>query len=61
MIFATWFTYDANGKALWLSMTASQTAAKTYAGTLYRTTGPSLDSVPFDSSQVQRSPRAPRR
>ena len=34
VIFATWFTYDANGKAMWLSMTALRTGANTYAGTL---------------------------
>ena len=28
VIFATWFTYDATGKALWLSMTANKTAAR---------------------------------
>ena len=39
VIFLTWFTYDANGKAWWLSMTAARTAPQTYAGTLYRTIG----------------------
>jgi len=54
VVFATWFTYDGSGKPMWLSMTAFRTAATTYAGTLYRTSGPSLASTPFDSSQVQR-------
>ncbi len=54
VIFTTWFTYDANGKALWLSMTAFRTGPTAYAGTLYRTSGPSLQAVPFDSNQVQR-------
>jgi len=55
VIFATWFTYDANGKAWWLSMTANRTAANTFTGTLYRTTGPPLSAVPFNPAQVQRT------
>jgi len=56
VIFATWFTYDANGKATWLSMTAERTAASTFTGTLYRTTGPAFSAVPFDPVLVQRDP-----
>ena len=55
VIFTTWFTYDGSGKAMWVSMTALRTSATTYAGTIYRTTGPSLSAVPFDSNQVQRA------
>ncbi len=54
VIFATWFTYDDNGKAMWLSMTAFRTGANAYSGTLYRTIGPALDSVPFNADQVRR-------
>src|SRR4030095_11703346 len=36
-------------------MTATRTGPTTYAGTLYRTSGPSLAAVPFDSRQVQRT------
>ena len=39
LLFATWFTYDASGKGLWLSMTASK-LDNTYIGTLYQTGGP---------------------
>jgi hypothetical protein len=39
VIFATWFTYDASGKAWWLSMTASKTGPGVYSGTLYKTIG----------------------
>jgi hypothetical protein len=39
VIFLTWFTYDANGKAWWLSMTANKTAQAIYGGTLYRSNG----------------------
>jgi hypothetical protein len=38
-IFATWFTYDANGKAWWLTMTANKTAEGVYSGQLIRTNG----------------------
>ncbi|MEO8741360.1 MAG: S8 family peptidase [Casimicrobiaceae bacterium] len=54
-IFATWFTYDANHNPLWYSVTAAQTAAATYTGSLIRTSGPAFNSVPFDSSAVQRA------
>lgn len=51
-IFATWFTYDGTGAPLWLTVTAPRTGATTYAGTLYRTTGPAFNAVPFDPSGV---------
>jgi hypothetical protein len=37
VIFALWATYDESGKATWLSMTATQTAPSSFAGTLYKT------------------------
>ena len=40
ILFATWFTYDADGSGLWLVMSNGvRTNAATYTGTLYRTTG----------------------
>jgi predicted dienelactone hydrolase len=54
VIFATWFTHDANGRAWYLTMTALRIAPNTFAGTLYRTTGPPLDAIPFAPAQVQR-------
>jgi len=54
-IFATWFTYDATGRCGWLSMTASMSAYNVYAGTLYRTTGPAFDAMPFDPNAVARA------
>src|SRR5437016_9581949 len=39
VIFATWFTYDVNGKAWWLTMTATKTAEGAYSGQLIRTNG----------------------
>ncbi len=60
VIFATWFTYDASGRAWWLSMTAERSGANTFTGTLYRTTGPAFGAVPFDPAQVQRDCRGRR-
>ena len=44
VIFATWFTYDASGKAWWLSMRADRVGANpdTYAGQLYRDPRPAV-------------------
>jgi hypothetical protein len=44
VIFATWFTYDASGKAWWLTMTANKTAEGVYAGQLFRT-----NATPFSA------------
>src|SRR5512135_1154875 len=54
VVFATWFTYDTAGRAWWLSMTATKTAAGSYSGTLYQTHGPAFNAVPFDPSKVTR-------
>ena len=58
VIFATWFTYDATGKAWWLSTTANKTASgpDTYSGQLFASSGPAFNAVPFDPSQVTRVP-----
>jgi hypothetical protein len=55
VIFATWFTYDADGAPMWLSATATKTGPRTYEGTLYRTTGPRFGAVPFDPGAVRTS------
>lgn len=55
-IFATWFTYDLDGTPLWLSVTAPKTAATAYSGTLYRTTGPSFNAMPFNPANVVLTP-----
>ena len=52
VIFATWFTYDAAGRAWWLSMTANRTGDNIFSGTLYETRGPAFNAVPFDSNLV---------
>lgn len=51
-IFATWFTYDANHRPMWLVATATLNLASAYAGPLYRTTGPPFGSVPFNAASV---------
>ena len=52
VIFATWFTYDATGKAWWLSMTANRSAPNVYAGTLYQTHGPAFNAMPFNPGAI---------
>ncbi len=61
MIFATWFTHDVNGRAWQLSMTATQTGPNTFAGTIFRTTGPPLDALPFDPAHGAAHRRGVRR
>jgi hypothetical protein len=55
VIFATWFTYDAAGKAWWLSMTANEIAPNVYAGDLVQTHGPAFSAVPFKPDAVTAS------
>ncbi|HXX83580.1 MAG TPA: NBR1-Ig-like domain-containing protein [Casimicrobiaceae bacterium] len=52
VIFITWFTYDLDGTSMWLFATTPKTGPGTYAGTLYRTTGPPFDAVPFSPAKV---------
>ncbi len=56
VIFATWFTYDANGNPLWLSGPATKTGPGVYTGTLAQTTGPAFNAVPFDPTRVIETP-----
>jgi len=51
-IFATWFTYDENGRDLWLVALLQATAPDSFAGDIYRTTGPGLSNVGFDPTKV---------
>lgn len=56
IVFATWFTYDADGNALWLVMPEGRRiGARRFGGDLYRTTGPVFNAMPFDPSRVNRS------
>lgn len=51
-LFATWFTYDAQGP-MWLVMSnGGKVSLDSYRGTLYRTTGPAFNASPFDPAAV---------
>jgi hypothetical protein len=52
ILFATWFTYDTDGSGMWLVMPTSTRTDNTYAGGLYRTTGPAFNATPWLSSGV---------
>ena len=54
-IFATWFTYDLNGKPLWLAMTALLNTPGVYSGSLLVLNGPPFNSVPFDPARVSQA------
>jgi hypothetical protein len=57
LMFATWFTYDAQGNGEWLVMSAGAlTGSNTWSGTLYRTRGPAFSSASFDPTQVSVTP-----
>jgi len=48
ILFATLYTYDASGKALWFSMSKGDlVGARTYSGGLYRSTGPAFNASPW--------------
>jgi hypothetical protein len=51
-IFASWFTYDASGKGLWIVMTAPKSTPGVYSGQLFTTTGPAFNAVPFNPANV---------
>ncbi len=55
-IFATWFTYDVSGNAVWYSATMPRTLGKTFSGILYRNVGPPFNAVPFSPAQVHGTP-----
>ncbi len=55
-IVGTWFTYDHDHSPLWLLVAAPKVAQGTYSGTLYRTTGPAFNAVPFNPSAVVDTP-----
>jgi hypothetical protein len=52
IVFATWFTYDATGKPLWLIALLQKTAPGVYAGEVSTVTGPPFNAVPFPTSSV---------
>jgi lysyl endopeptidase len=51
VIFATLFTYDTDGAPLWLSAATGVQADGSYAGDLFRSTGPAFNAVPFGATK----------
>ncbi len=49
IIFATWFTYDGEGKPWWLIAVLSKTAAGAYAGPVSSVSGPPFDAAPWSA------------
>ncbi len=52
-IFATWFTYNNSGNAVWFSAQATQTAPNTFGGPMYLTTGPAWGTLPWGAISYQ--------
>ncbi len=52
-IFASWFTFDTDGKPIWFVVSAAKTAPNVYAGRLFTGTGPPFAAVPFDPAKVK--------
>lgn len=53
ILFATWFTYAADGKGLWLvASDVRESSPGTWTGSLYSTTGPAF-GTPWDVSKVK--------
>ncbi len=49
---ATWFIYDIDGKPMWLLGVLEKSAAASYAGAIYRFTGPAYFAATFDPRTV---------
>ncbi|MBC8022855.1 MAG: trypsin-like peptidase domain-containing protein [Burkholderiales bacterium] len=56
IIFAMWYTYDANRKMTWYHVpSGTWTSSMTYTGTLYAVAGPAFDNPTFSAAQVKRT------
>jgi hypothetical protein len=56
ILFATWYTYRADGKGQWLVMSNGiKTSQGVYSGDLQRTTGPAFSAIPWSPSSVTRT------
>ena len=51
-VFAVWFTYDTDGRALWFVGNAVKSGDRVYSGAFYRTTGAPYTVDPWPSSSV---------
>jgi serine protease len=52
VVFATWFTYGADGKPWWLILLADKVAPGVYSGPVSTVTGPPFNAAPFPPSAV---------
>ena len=53
IIFLSWFTYDANGKGMWVyGSSLARTTGNTFTGDLARNTGNAFSASPWDTSSV---------
>jgi hypothetical protein len=53
ILFVTWFTYDANGRGMWVvGPRMERTTGNTFTGLLYRTTGPAFSANPWNPQNV---------
>jgi hypothetical protein len=52
ILFATWFTYDANGQPLWLIALANKSAPGVYSGPVSTVVGSPWNAVPFNPASV---------
>ena len=53
ILFVTWFTYDTAGRGMWIvGPRMERTAANTYSGGLFRTTGPAYNANPWNPANV---------
>lgn len=53
IVFATWFTYDAAGRGMWIvAPRMERTTGNAFAGALYRTAGPAFSAQPWTAITV---------
>jgi hypothetical protein len=53
ILFATWFTYDSTGRGMWVvGPRIQRTTGNTFAGELFRTTGPAFSADPWNPALV---------
>jgi len=56
-LFVAWFTYDVDGRPLWLvGPNIARTGNNTYSGALYRTRGPAWNAAPWNGATVSVEP-----
>jgi hypothetical protein len=56
LVYLSWFTYDAAGKAWWLSMAAGKNAQGAYTGNIDSYRGPAFSATPFNPALVTTTP-----